>query len=622
MNAGKFLAIFAILIACISIVSAIGTNDVVLNGPANKTFTKQHLNFTAGFNFSWHDHDTSPAINKAICTLYIQAYNATGINATKNKFRERVVKNYTDTIFHMNHSLPVNNTIYFWTIGCYNSSASPTRWMPTPRAVYQDNVKPAATLVSISITNKTWTSNNTLRIEARPTDNKHAYVLTCYAKNLSSNKYLGIKNTTNNTAINFSATLGEGNTTIRIGCKDQANNEGNASDYRVPVDSIAPVVTIRGPADGFIVQKTALYFNISIIEKNLQKLNFSYNGTWRQVALTNCTHGGSLHNCTWNNPGMKASPGIKWNWSVYDTARTRTKTVSRTLKIDPGGIQITNKFNWTLLNSIATFQITLADYTPTKCVAMIINSAKVNIANITGRIGTVATGGTSTCGGNITSSDVALEGEFTVKYRVFDGSAAVNNSNMSGIKTNIYAGWNVIGWPKSNTSTVRDRLSEICGSIQNCTQASYYNNSKRAFVTYTKSTPGTNNKFRVPVSDAVLVYSTIPSYLISNDYMPGSLNVARNTKLEVGAWNTLALIRDSNMSAVLNVPRNSTAEKNITYATYINASSKKYYTCRRSIGLCAGTSKVPTNIKLYKGYGLFVLVDRNSTINRSAIFGG
>ena len=86
----------------------------------------------------------------------------------------------------------------------------------------------------------------------------------------------------------------------------------------------------------------------------------------------------------------------------------------------------------------------------------------------------------------------------------------------------------------------------------------------------------------------------------------------------------MGLIVDTNMSAIYSAKDNASGNgMNITFASWNNES--KWITCRRSVGLCAGTGSTPSGVELLAGHAVWVLLEdmavTNISINRTGISG-
>lgn len=633
MRAGKktiisiFLLLIVAIVACF--VYAIGTNDVIINEPDNATWSIS-TTYTHGFNFSWQDVDED--ITSANCTLYM---NTSSINLTfdSNSYGSNHVANQTNTVINMSRTFNTTNSIQYWTIRCENLSATPTSWYPATRVMYHDNTVPQVTEGTRSHVTDTWTSDTSLRVEMLPVDTTLLYgdQFTCFIKNNTGALDVVTEDTDNGTAVNITFTMSDGNYSFDIGCRDPANNTNTTNTaYNIFVDTTSPTVTILHPSDNNISSQTWAVLNFTVVEKYLDAIILNWNGTSTWInSTTKCSVlvDNITNKCLYNKTGLTEMTGIVYNVTVNDSTGNIVTSTSQTIKADFRPVGFRNVYNFTISNSSLSFIIAATDYTPTTCQAQILNSDGSNTQNVTGTIGPVGPDGNFNCTGTILPSDIDFEGAFKVRYKIVDGLDNTNYTNKSGVKTDLFSGWNLIAWGDETRSSTSNNITDVCNYIHNCSQASWFNNTDKTFKTFSQSTPTTNGKTVMTKGDPFMIYVALESFVLTNDYYPGDTDSEKYELIYTSGWNTIGILQNANISGLLNVITNNTnvtlSEKNITMATWINASSSTpgYMTCGRSANLCTG-GRNPNDINLYKGYGAWALSNANVTINRTAIDGG
>lgn len=361
---------------------------------------------------------------------------------------------------------------------------------------------------------------------------------------------------------------------------------------------------------------------------NISNIDNGSNGTakyYEGMARFNVNRCSGNINCYYNFTNIGDKKDIKYNVTVNDSGAGNTgTTATRYVSIDTTSPVISEAYNWTYSNSIINFRIRTNDTTASTGTVRVYDRDGTLRTNITATLEATVVNGDTNFTGTIEGDNVSIEGVFRVEYNITDELSNSVQYNMTGIYTKLYDGWNLIGYAGANGSGVGKEIHEICTDTQYCTQMSYFYNAhaNKSFATYSTSTPSVNNGTRVQPGDAVHIYLSSDSYILSKDERPSPGDttgpVSENITVSDGGWNTMGLITAGNMTSVWNAT-NTTGSKPITYVSYINQSAETYYTCRKSINLCAGTSTTPTNIQLYEGWAVWILTTINSTINRSTI---
>lgn len=317
----------------------------------------------------------------------------------------------------------------------------------------------------------------------------------------------------------------------------------------------------------------------------------------------------------YNFTGISDSRNIYINVTVNDTLDQTTTSTLRYLSIDTGTPQLSDQTNWTITDSSLAWRFLITDTTPSTCIA-IVHDRSNNKVEVAGTLGAI--GATTNCTGAITGASFTDMGYFVVEYNATDAVANSNISavNKTGVIKALYDGWNLVTWAFTDTEVI-----DICDSVNYCTGVSYYNNTAGAndFVTYSSSTPSTNNATTISSGDAVLVYVSADDYLIMNEHMPKIDEANENITITNENWKVFGLIRNSNITAVLDAVNETGDRGNVPWATYWNASAETYYTCSKAATLCSGTTTLPTNLPLYMGDAVWILTTDNQTINRSSI---
>ena len=315
---------------------------------------------------------------------------------------------------------------------------------------------------------------------------------------------------------------------------------------------------------------------------------------------------------------------------VNDSSGNKVISSSRTFSINNQTpyILLPNALpNWTTDRSILNYSFAANTSTPLSCRVFITdrngNEVYENNGTFTD-IGDV----NANCTGQINASQIDVEGAFTVDYNYTDAIGRSNQtaSSKGGVLTRLFTGWNIITYPDGNKSAI-----EVCNEISGCSKIALFNNTAggKSFLTFSNSTLSVNNDTDIPTGEAVYVYVDFNSWVLSNDYLmvDESIESVWNYSLSVPGWNLVGLLHNVSVNTALNVQSmNSTTNPivlgtNMTYVSTLNTSSSTFYSCKRTLNKCSGTSTTPANINLPKGKGVWMLTRANFTINRSTMVG-
>jgi len=246
-------------------------------------------------------------------------------------------------------------------------------------------------------------------------------------------------------------------------------------------------------------------------------------------------------------------------------------------------------------------------------------------------------------------SNVRTEGEFKLEGFGNDtmGHSAVTSTNFTGIMTKIYGSkYNLITFRGANRTsdsneTVYNFVNDTFGYA---TIISVWNNLYGNFTTFSTSTPSINNDINLTVGTAFYMYSSASGWLIQPDQTPPSGNIKQNISLYINtsqkgnSWNQMGLFNNVTMNNTLyactynatslnhtsgtcisSSSMNISATFNITYVSWLNASTGQLVTCKRGFSICSGGAN-PNAIVLKEGYAVWVMPNANITINRSSIY--
>jgi hypothetical protein len=618
-----------ILVAGISIIAyAIGTNDVIIYDPANYTWTRD----TYSFNVSWQDIVTN--VTNATCRLYMATTpNETFLINISSYFNITYAKNGTSFLMPMNNSFP-RSGINYWSVECLNTSSTPTSWNTPARIIVFNDLGTNVTTHYKSFTSLTFTNNATLTYKVgvvnlynETTDN----LITCNITNMTGGVNYAGGTGVNGSNITLTTTMVDGNYTLNVTCSDRAGNK-NATTYQVySLDTIAPTISYRAvnrsavgqfnvnPDDYNVTTNTTLIFNFTVTDSNLLALFVNFSGTVTNITLTNCTTTGPTYNCTYNMTSISKTMMTPYFFYAEDKAGNSGNSETRHIAVTEAGIPFGSLYNWTIVNSNLSWKITTFNYAPRLCQIELYTR---NMSWMGRRSGVWTSNGTSSanCTGSILGSEFLIQtvnassdfnltgalGNFTMEYNITSALGEVNTTQKVGNFQKLYTGWNMIGLVDTNYSSLT-----IQSMIKNSTQISWYNNSAKSFTTYSTSTPTVNNATNIKKADAFLVYATENTYFMSNDFAPANPFYINIT---VQGWNTMAVLNNVNMSGIYNM-KNFTGNGSITFASWMHSSDGLFYTCRRSIELCTGTTTNPNNLSVYKGYAVWLLPNDNETIN-------
>lgn len=644
---------FIIVVLFAALIMAIGTNDVRINSPVNETWVND-TKFR--FNFSWRD-SVDPTIQYADCNLYI--YNSSILNKTQlitdfYLFNETPrVGNHTNTSFTMNESFRANNSINWWTIECTNATATPTSNNNEPLAVLVDLNFPSVDNQSMNFTNNTWVKEG-IRIEVLGTDDTN--ILRSRGR-INTTLIYELRNATrvfasatviNGTPANLTnASMADGEyTTLTIRAIDEAGNRNiSIFNWNVSIDQTLGTVSFNSPTppDGDNFTDQTITFNFTITERNAEHVIFEFDGTNQSINITNsdwCNETAKPYSapfyCNVTNSSIGAG---RYSYRIYvnDSASNLVVSASRTFSIDLASPQFTDVFNWTVSDSLASFNFTIAETTPTSCRAKLYDRDGAITSTVAGTLTNLGgEGGASdtNCIGNFNSSDLNFtEGAFTVRFNASDGINESNETAVAGVLTRLYVGWNLITYLDGNRS-----VGDICSEVKNCTQVAWWNNTipgKKAFVTFSKSTPSINNGTKILSGEGLHINVQVGSWIITNDNTPiNQTPTAYNFTLSIPGWNVVGLLANTSINTSFNVEATNGSlgggatdldianiGRNISFSSWFNASATKFLTCSRTLTKCAGTPSLPKNIELRKGFAVWMLPKNNITINRSDIRG-
>ena len=626
-NVNRYSMMMIILLVFASImvsVSAIGNNDVVLSTPTDGLWTNS-TNYTTGFNFSWTDGGDANYAT-ANCSLYVSNvtdFLPTLISSTYLQSSILASRGVTTTLYMDSDAFLSNGTAQYWSVKCFNTSSTDGRgttgWTPTAYTLNQDVAVPQWFVLETSFTNNTWSTTGAVRFEVNLTDSGYddggEYTISI-VNNSDVTQTFGSATTTNNTAVNVTATLTTGTTTMELKFCDPANNcNSTTSDYTLKVDSTDPVVTFVSPTieSGGNTSNDYVYINFTVTELNNDTVTLTFDGTDYVVEGANLTGTAPSLNGFFNVTGISATRNAQYNVTVNDSAGNEITTTTRTVSVDVAGTTITTVANWSITDSIASYRILVTDTTPYTCTAKLYDSVGVLKTTDTGSWGTI--GATTNCTGTFIATDIVTEGEFTLEYTVTDEVGNSATSNKTGILTPLYTGWNLVTWGDENTTSLN-----VCNTIESCTSVSWFNNTASTYTTYSTLTPSVNNDTQITEGDAVYVYVSSDDYLIVNDYMPEYGISTENITLKASAWNTMGLFYNTSVNTTLYATNVSGAGA-ITWGSWIDVDAETYYTCSKSLDLCTGTTNTPVEIVLPRGRAMWVLTDGAMVINRSTLSG-
>lgn len=609
--------IFCLLfVVGIIMISGLEQDSLTITSPADETWTIG-LNYTPGFNISYDAVEmyNGSSNYSVICTLYIGDDNNAYwlINGASTSHDIRQINDGSTALFKMNHSLSDTHGIYYWTVKCMNETVFPNGdWRTTDvRKLYQDNHTPVYSIQDTGFTNNTWTTSTSLRFEVLLTD--EGFIDQSLNVRLANST--GIMQTTtisNNTATNVTFTLTDGEyTLLQLNFSDPAGNTNLSSEYYgVKIDSVTPVITFISPADATTTLLDYQFINFTVVEQNNDTVFLEYDGA--NITL-NAYCNGTVPNltCGYNMTGRNASRNDAYRVIVNDSVGTRGLSSTQTVSYDSTAPTIGWKGNWTLDQSVVNWSFQINDTTPNTCLAKIYQWNSSYIGSVDGTLGTV--GAITNCSGQLSQSDVGIEGLFRLEYNATDNTGQSVLSNITGIFKKLFSGWNLVTQPHTNS------MVNIIAGVQYSTQVSSFNNQEQTFTTYAASTPSVNNATNVTQGDAVLIYTSADSYMFGIDSIPTGTGDTENITLYISGWNLVGLTKRLNLSDVYNMNSTTPATLNVSWASYLNEEEETFYTCSRSSTYCAGTTKNATGITLPKGYAAYALTDKtgNYTYNRT-----
>ncbi len=660
----SLLVAFILVLSTVMFVSSIGANDVELSTPTNATWFgsgASHGNYTPGFVFNWSDAFEPTTIKQANCTLYMNT-SSTGLVDPLNSYGTFNVSAVNTTLVHMNHTingtlgggLAQNNTKFFWTVECVNlASQAPSRFSPLARTIYHDDTKPFISRgggMGLSFVNNTYISASTVRLELTVNDSTDldGFQFSCSITNVTDQSEVLASgfNLDNATLTNITWTpRANTNNSFYVNCSDPAGNSVRSDGYTVILDSTTPDVNLTSPSDNNVtnfndVSVTAVNITINFtfteLNVNASGITLYWNGTAESINLTsNCTAGPPAippkYNCSTMKNLITNTRNLQYNFSVKDNAGTIGWSAQQNISVDLDYPYITIVKNFTISDSILAYSVFIQDFNPESCIVEISNKTNVLVNNVTGTLQNTSAAGLTECRGTINGTNIGLEGNFTLQFKVNDSLNRINATNKTGLMVDLFNGWNLVSWSDISSTGTNNTLQEICRTVGNCSSTSWFNNSAAAksFVTYSERTPGINNGTPIERGRAFFINVNRTEFLIMNNYMPSTLptqGYLMNLSITTGGWNILGLPFYANVSSVLNATTNRTSEReegtaNVTYASWVDIENNKYITCRKSISKCSASSSLPEDIPLKPGYAIWVLGANNVTINKATIRG-
>jgi len=624
MKKYALIGILPVLFVLISIASAIGPEDVSLTTPTDATWTNLD-NYTTGFVFQWADSDDS-SYTTANCTLHLTDTNFLPVLTNGSYFHTyETATESTATTLYQNAAVTNTTKTYYWTVECYNTSSLDglsAGWSPTANILYVDDSTPQYIVDSLSFTNGTWVTNANIWIAVNGTDTS-AIVGTYTASIVNTTGTIKASGTGTGITdlINITYTAPEGENIIGIKLCDPASNCNATSDnYTVSVDTVIPTATVITPTVGSTAGVDYILANFTIVETNNDTVIFDLEGTNYTLPSTNCTDYTTHMHCIYNFTGLSNTRNMWIIAYANDSAGQWGASVNVTFNVDTASTAVTTKYNWTITDSIVSYKILATDVTPTLCEAIIWNSTSDAIATKTGSWTRAAA--TSNCSGTFSGTDISDDGAFIVEYNVTDGNGNAASSNLSGVITTLYTGWNVVTWLGAN-----DTVDDICDTVEYCTQVSKFGNSGKSFTTYSIATPTVHNTTYIDHGDAVLIYVTASDYLFQNDHTDTFQAGLENASLYTGGWNIMGLFSATTLNTTLWAQTyngtyiDNTTLRNITYSSWLNTNADLFYSCLRDSEYCVPFSLdlAAVNITIPKGYAVLNIVDANITTNRTRI---
>jgi hypothetical protein len=433
-----------------------------------------------------------------------------------------------------------------------------------------------------------------------------------------------------------------------------------------------PTITVVSPVTGTIY---SYYPTINIsTDINSTVCKYVINGSTASAINLNP---GSTNNKTWANSSILTTgnysdtPYGSWtnmtflcfnyttsNSSWYNTTNTSGFVLFRIDTVDPSvsfqtganGINFTTQstgiWNWTFNytdNSYATCGLRYYQYPSTSTYAFISGATSNPSLGLLSK---------ANCTLLFDPNDTALsnvrnEGEFTLEGFGNDTASrsAVTSTNFTGVMTKIYGSkWNLITYRGANrTASSSQNVTEfILNNFEYATIISVWNQTYGNFTTYSASTPTVNSQIILSLGTAFYMYSNADKWFIQPDYTPTIGTSAENITLYANhtnrgnSWNQMGLFNNATMNTTLytcslnatnatyfwSIYRAATCPvtlNNITYISWLNASSGQLVTCKRGVSICSGGSN-PKDIVLKEGYAIWVMPDKNITINRSSIY--
>ncbi len=346
-----------------------------------------------------------------------------------------------------------------------------------------------------------------------------------------------------------------------------------------------------------------------------------YEGTSR-FFFNRCVGNITGRHCFYNVTAILDKKNIQYNVTVNDSSANIGTTSTRFVSIDTTAPVAPIVYNWTFTDSAASIKMTTNDTSPDTAKVKVYDRDNVIKATIDLTIvsSESVVNGDNNFSGTLLDSNIITEGSFTLEFNITDVLNNSNTNNMTGIFTRLYDGWNLIGFSGANASGTPKEVHELCADLANCTQVSVFNNTNKTFKTFSTTTPSVNNDSRLHIGKGVHIFIDTSSYLISKDERPVPGETGEFVELLTQGWNTIGLIKGSDITGIWNATNITTTVAPLNYTSWYNASATTFYTCRKTIDLCSGISTAPRNINLVEGWAVWGLsVNYNASVNKSTM---
>lgn len=264
-------------------------------------------------------------------------------------------------------------------------------------------------------------------------------------------------------------------------------------------------------------------------------------------------------------------------------------------------------FNMSESSSTVTLNNSFIDNTTCTCEANVYDRFGTLKDTLTGTVSQSNT--TGYCSYSLTGDVIASDGAFQVEYVVTDSASNVGyvSSNQTGVMKILYEGWNVLSYPDGMKN-----LSSICGMVSGCTKVSYYDNTGKAFSTYSTSTPTVNDEIEVNISDAIMIYVSADTYFVSDDYL--SLDEGEENITITSGWNLVGLLYNTTLNQTY-----AQNPSNISFIATYDEENSLFYTCKGNTSKCAGTTSNSEQIEIPKGTAVWVRAYDTYSLNRTGV---